>query len=231
VSSARRAIVVADGAVPERAALDAAWPGWADRVTMVVAADGGARSAQRLGLRLDRWVGDGDSLAEGELARLAAAGVPLERHDATKDESDAELAVLAAVRLGASDVTVLGALGGARIDHALANIALLAHPALAGIACRLLDAGARVVLLSAPQPDGRPATLALPGRIGDLVSLLPIGATARGVTTRGLRFVLVDDDLPAGPARGLSNVRVEDPAAVTMRDGRLLVVETPATLA
>ena len=226
----RRALVVADGAVPERAALDAAWPGWDAAIDLVVAADGGARGARRLGLRVDRWVGDGDSLDAAELDRLEAAGVPIERAATDKDESDAELAVLAALRLGADDLTILGALGGPRVDHALANVALLAHPALVGRAVRLLDAGARIALAVAPGADGGPVTVELPGRIGDLVSLLPFGGDVLGITTRGLRYPLRGEDLRAGPARGLSNVRVAAAAAVELRAGRLLVVESPATL-
>jgi thiamine pyrophosphokinase len=225
-----RAIVVADGAVPERATLDAAWPGWGDGTLLVVAADGGARGAIRLGLTIDRWVGDGDSLTEGELAELEAAGIPIERSPVDKDESDAELAVVAAVRLGATDVTILGALGGERVDHALANIALLAHSALAGKPARLLDAAARLRLIEAPAPEGGPASLSLEGRVGDGVSLLPFGSDVRGVTTAGLRYPLDDEDLLFGAARGLSNVRVSAAARVTARIGRLLVVETPATL-
>jgi hypothetical protein len=36
--------------------------------------------------------------------------------------------------------------------------------------------------------------------------------------------------LPAGPARGLSNVRTAAIARVSIEAGRLLVVETPANL-
>jgi thiamine pyrophosphokinase len=70
----------------------------------------------------------------------------------------------------------------------------------------------------------------LPGRIGDIVSLLPLGAGVTGVTTRGLRYPLSDEPLPAGPARGLSNVRVASDAAVSVTTGLLLVVESPARL-
>jgi thiamine pyrophosphokinase len=63
------------------------------------------------------------------------------------------------------------------------------------------------------------------------VSLLPYGHGVEGVTTEGLAYPLRDEPLPAGPARGLSNVRARDDAAVTVRRGLLLVVETPATLA
>ena len=44
---------------------------------------------------------------------------------------------------GATRVTMLGAFGGPRLDHALANVWLLDHPKLAGIAAALLDAHTR----------------------------------------------------------------------------------------
>src|ERR1700716_2474337 len=70
-------LVVADGDVADRAALDAAWPGWADAVGMGVAADGGAHGARRLGFAIDLLVGDADSIDPTELASLAASGVPI----------------------------------------------------------------------------------------------------------------------------------------------------------
>lgn len=224
----RHALVVADGDVPARAALDAAWPGWDAEVDAVVAADGGFTRAAALGLAPTLLVGDLDSLEPEQVARAQAAGVPVRRARPDKDESDAELALLAALRLGARRVTVLGAFGGARLDHALANLWLLAHPALAGRPCVLLDAGSRVGLVSAPGPGGAPVARALPGPAGGLVSLLPFGGDAEGVTTRGLRYPLRDEPLRAGPARGLSNVREGADAGVILRRGRLLVVESSA---
>jgi thiamine pyrophosphokinase len=218
-------LVVAGGDVPPRTALDAAWPGWLDGVAMVIAADSGWSPARDLGLMPDLLVGDLDSLDPRQAAEAEAAGVPVLRHRSDKDESDTELALLEAVRRGATTVTVLGALGGPRLDHALANIWLLAHPALAGAGVVLLDAAARVSLLSAPDAEGRPSTRELPGAPGALVSLFPLGGDAEGITTRGLRYPLADEPLRTGPARGLSNVRTAGGAAVTLRRGRLLIVE------
>lgn len=221
--SAAHALVLADGSVPPRDALDQAWPGWSDGVDLVVAADGGARHAAAVGRGLDLWVGDGDSIGEAELAALEAAGVPIRRSPVDKDESDAELAALAALDAGATRLTVLGALGGERIDHGLANVWLLGHPRLAGCDVRLLDAAVRIRLVGPGRAD-------LGGRTGDLVSLFPFGGDATGLTTDGLRYPLRGEALPSGPSRGLSNVRIAEDAALTVGSGRILVVETPATL-
>jgi thiamine pyrophosphokinase len=170
-------------------------------------------------------VGDLDSLAPELVASAAAAGAEILRFRPDKDESDAELALLEACSRGADRITVLGAFGGPRLDHALANLWLLAHPRLASVDLVLLDATARAALVTAPGPDGAPVSRPLPGRIGAIVSLLPLGGDAEGVTTRGLRYPLRDEPLRMGPARGLSNVRDAEDAAVTVRAGRLLVVE------
>ena len=225
-----KAIVLADGDAPARAALDAAWPDWADGAGIVIAADGGARHAGGLELTVDAWVGDGDSIAPDALDALAAKGATIHRTAAAKDESDTELAVLEALSHDPAEVVIIGALGGIRFDHALANVGLLAMPQLAGRAVALLDERTRIRLLTAPGSGGAPVRIALSGRVDDLVSLLPYGEGVVGVTTEGLAYPLADEPLPPGPARGLSNVRVTPAAAVTVRSGRLLVIETPATL-
>ena len=224
------ALILADGEAPTRAELDLAWPGWNANVGLVIAADGGARHAARLGVTIDAWVGDGDSLDADGMAALVAAGVPMDRASPDKDESDTQLAVRAALARGATGLVIVGALGGTRIDHAIANIGLLAMTELAGRPAALIDAHSRITLVRAPDPEGAPVRRPLPGRTGDLVSLLPMGPGVIGVTTGGLAYALDDEPLPEGPARGLSNVRTASEAAVTVRAGLLLVVESPVRL-
>jgi thiamine pyrophosphokinase len=224
-SPAGHALVVAGGSIPSRAVLDAAWPGWADDARLVIAADSGWLLASSLGLQPDVLVGDLDSLDRTALQQAEAAGTPVLRFRPDKDESDTELALLEAVRRGVRRVTVLGALGGPRLDHALANVWLLAHPALAGIDAVLLDERTRVSLLAAPGPLGQPVARTLSGRPGAVVSLLPLGGDAWGITTDGLAYALRGEPLRTGPARGISNVRTGTEARVTLERGRLLILE------
>ena len=221
-----RALIVADGDVPTRAALDAAWPSWDADVAFVIAADGGWDKATALDLRPELLVGDWDSLPEERFAEVAAQGVRIERSPAAKDESDAELALLAALRRGATEMTILGALGGRRFDHAIANVGLLGLAEEQEARVELLDGTTRVRLLRAPSSGRSPVRLQLDGAPGDLVSLLPLGRPAEGVTTEGLLYPLLDETLQPGPARGLSNVRIAVEAGVSLRAGQLLIVET-----
>lgn len=190
-----------------------------DGADLVVAADGGAESLDRLGRQPDLLVGDLDSTEPALVERLAGAGVRVDRHPADKESSDTELALRAAIEAGADEIVLLGAIGGDRLDHELANLLLLADPALAGHDVRLAHAGNSVRVLRSRE------SCVLDGRIGDLVTLLPIAGEATGVTTDGLRWPLDVATLQMGRSRGLSNEIVATPASVRLESGLLLVVE------
>ncbi|MDQ3871261.1 MAG: thiamine diphosphokinase [Chloroflexota bacterium] len=216
----RKAIIVGNGRVP---VADALPPGTLEGAGFVIAADGGALQAIRIGLRPDVAVGDGDSLAPGDLALLAEMGIPFRHVPAEKDESDLELAVRLALASGAAEVVILAALEGPRIEHSLASLSLLALPELAGRPASLVDERSTIRLLTAEAANGR---LTLSGETGDYVSLLPWGGDVEGVTTEALRYPLIDEPLTVGPSRGLSNELTTAKATVRLRRGRLLVVHT-----
>lgn len=193
---------------------------WLDAADLVIAADGGSTWLDALGRRPDRLVGDLDSTDAALVARLEANGVPIERHPADKEATDTELALRAAIDDGATKVVILGALGGPRLDHELANLLLLADPRLDAVDARIVRGAttARVIR------DG--GSLALVGGAGALVSLLPIGGDAVGVTTSGLRWPLSASILRFGASRGISNEITTPPASVSLEQGRLVVIVT-----
>jgi thiamine pyrophosphokinase len=201
-----------DGAMVERALADSGSD------ALVVAADGGARVAQHYGVRVNTVIGDMDSLSAEEVDALQAQGATVLRHPAEKNETDLELALMHAVERGARWLRVVGATGG-RLDQSISNIYLLALPLLAHCDIKLV-AGKQAVWLA------RAGTTDISGAAGDTISLIPLNGTARGVRTEGLYYPLHDEDLYFGPARGVSNVMNGEQAAVTLREGVLLVVHT-----
>jgi thiamine pyrophosphokinase len=209
-----RVVIVASG---EPDAADAVW---LERADLVIAADGGAGWVDRMGRRPDLLVGDLDSADPDLVARLATAGTSIERHPTDKEASDTELAIEAARSRGASEIVLLGALGGDRLDHELANLLLMADPSPADPPLRIVRGGTSVRVVG----DG--GRLELDGGDGDTVSLLPMGSDAIGVTTTGLRWPLSGARLRAGRSRGLSNEVVAAPASVSIERGALLVVQT-----
>ncbi|MDQ3881445.1 MAG: thiamine diphosphokinase [Chloroflexota bacterium] len=186
---------------------------------LLVAADGGTSSLERLGCRPALIVGDLDSSDAGVVDRAAAHGTRMVVASRDKDETDMELALEAALDAGAQGVVLLGALGGLRLDHALANLLLLGDAALTGRNVRVAHGRTRVRAVRA----GEPAVL--DAQVGDVVSLLPIGGDAEGVVTHGLRYPLRREPLRFGRARGISNVVASAPASIELEAGTLLVFE------
>jgi thiamine pyrophosphokinase len=132
---------------------------------------------------------------------------------------------------------ICAALGG-RVDPLLANVLLLARPELEDVRAVIADGPVTVRMM---RGDGeterqrdtetgrrgeRRHRLELEGAKGDLLSLLPVGGDAVGVTTRGLVYPLRDETLYMGQARGVSNVFESATAQVWLRAGLLLVVHT-----
>src|SRR5205085_6601204 len=93
---------------------------------MIIAADSGAATALRYGCTPAIVVGDFDSLDKQLVEQLRAGGSRTVSAAVEKDETDTELAVQLAIEQGATEITLLGALGGARFDHTMANVLLLA---------------------------------------------------------------------------------------------------------
>jgi len=190
---------------------------------LVIAADAGARWLRSHERRPDLLVGDLDSVDADLVDELAAAGVRVERHPSDKDASDVELALERAVADGADRVVLVGALGGPRLDHELANLLLLADP----IWDRELEE-LRIVRGDTLVRAARPARpVRLEADAGSLVTLVPVGSDAEGVRTTGLRYALDGDRLRLGRSRGLSNVVERSPATVALTEGALLVIESP----
>lgn len=183
---------------------------------LVIAADGGANALIEAGFRPAIVIGDLDSLGAMRLALLAADGVEVRRFPREKDETDLELALLHAVAIGATRIDILGALGG-RWDHTFANVAMLAMPELQGRQVRLIDERQRLFLV-------RDQAL-LEGQRGDTLSLLPLTPTVCGITTRGLFYALDDATLHFERARGVSNILIDPPGFISLREGLLLVVQ------
>jgi len=194
---------------------------WVAGGGLIIGADGGAAQALAWGLVPDLVIGDLDSLSKADQARLEQLGCRFLVHPRSKDETDLELALTEAVAEGAREITILGALGG-RLDHTLANLLLLTLPALEGVATRLVAGDLEVRLVRGGE------SVCLHGQPRDLVSLLPLGGEARGVTTAGLTWPLQAETLHFGYTRGISNEMTAAEACIGVAQGILLLVHAPA---
>jgi thiamine pyrophosphokinase len=185
---------------------------------VVVAVDRGYKSAVAVGCRVDRIVGDLDSLSPTAAARAEELGVEIVRFDTDKDESDLELALASVARIDDVNTVHVFGIAGGRPDHAAVSVAVLANPALAGLILVAHLGGTRLHIVH--------GTLELHEPPSTIVSLLAHGCVAEGVTTTGLRWPLSDATLRPDHAWGLSNEVIADPAGVRVAAGTVLVYVT-----
>ncbi|MDQ7028235.1 MAG: thiamine diphosphokinase [Anaerolineae bacterium] len=185
---------------------------------LIIAADGGARLASKLGFSPHIVIGDMDSLSSDELHQLEQDGAKLCRYPPEKDETDLELALIVAAEKGATWIRVLGATGG-RFDQTLANVYLLALPQLDNIDIALVAKKQIIRLFRAGQHT-------IHGAVGDTISLIPVSGDVFGITTHNLQYPLRDETLHFGPARGISNVMQAETAQISVGDGWVLCVHT-----
>ena len=195
-----RAIVIANGDPPSAALLGELREGAA----LVVAADGGARSALALGLTPDIVTGDLDSIGDA---------IPADRIRPNPDPNatDLEKAVALCLDEGCDAVDIIGG-GGGRADHALANLSVLVRFGRRA-RVRMVDERFAIELV-----DGEAE---VDGSEGTVVSLVGIGR-CEGVTTSGLRWELEDATLDFS-AYGVHNEIATSPARVSVRSGDLLL--------
>ena len=187
---------------------------------LIIAADSGAATALRFGCTPSILVGDFDSLDAYTLQQLDERGIEIQRVPVEKDETDTELAIQVALERGATSITLLGALGGTRFDHSVANMLLLL--AVEKVPLWIVDGPAVCWLLRGP------GSVPIVGHKGDLLSLLPITGDATGVRTSNLYYSLRDETLPLGKTRGTSNLLTQDTAEVSLKKGILLLIHTNA---
>lgn len=205
------ALIVAAGEslIPDR---------WIDEADFVIAVDGGLANTQAQSVEADLVVGDMDSVDEEQLEQAKCAGAKIERHPVAKDESDLELALMAAVERGATRARIVVRDGG-RLDHALANLTVLASPRWVDLEISALVGSSQVW----PVHDKR----TLPLQPGDHLSLHAIGGSAIGITSQGVHYALKGESLDPFVARAIANVVETAGPTIQLESGVLLAISSP----
>lgn len=175
--------------------------------SFLIAADGGLNYCNQMGIIPDLIIGDMDSVSEELISKYPEVLKKIYPKD--KDKTDVEIAILAAIDLGALKVVLFGALEK-RIDHSLYNLHLLArNPSLISI-----ESEYETAFVIRQSQD-------ISSFNGQTISLIPIGKPVLGVTTKGLKWELQDANLDTS-FMSLSNVCLNDFFTVELRQGELL---------
>ena len=167
----------------------------------IIACDAGYRNCAPLGCKPNIILGDFDT-----------APCPVQQNDDiivlphVKDDTDTEYAAKLASEKGFTEVLLLGALGGRRIEHTLSNLATGLGLEERGVRATLQDERSRITFVRSGETRAYP----------------------EGVCEHGSYYELTDDVLVAGYPLGVSNEYAEGSDCITIstRKGALVVVET-----
>lgn len=179
----------------------------------IIACDAGYKNAEYLGVVPDLILGDFDSAprpnAEGSIV------LPTE-----KDDTDTHYAARIAVEKGFDQVLMLGALGGLRIEHTLANLSTGLWLAKQGVSVQLADENSRISYVL----PGYPAELE--HRENEYFSIFPMEGTAEGVSIIGAKYPLENATLTADYPIGVSNETQPGQNEISVENGALILIRT-----
>lgn len=108
---------------------------------LVIAADGGRESLDKIGVTPDICIGDFDSLG------YTPEGCETHTLPVEKDVTDSFAAADLAIARGCDEIELYGALGGRRFSHSLANLQLLVYLKKKGVKATLFDGNCTVRVL------------------------------------------------------------------------------------
>ena len=185
---------------------------------MVIGVDGAADLLSGQSIIPNVLIGDMDSAASESVKALMEAETRLIRLPVQKNETDTEAAVNFALESGMNDIVMLGALG-LRLDHALGNLAMLIKADRAGARCRIIDELHEITAATGEHT--------LYGAPGQTVSIMPASGDIT-VTATNLMYPLDNLRLRCDAARGISNVILKSPAALSIQGGYALIIKISA---
>lgn len=182
---------------------------------LFIGVDGAADFLIQYDMAPDVLIGDFDTADPASVSALEQRGAKVLRLEPEKNETDTEAAIEYALKAGADDITILGALGG-RVDHTLSNIMMLVRADRKGAACRITDEQCEMFVSD--------KTFILSGRPGQVISILPLTGEVC-VNAQGLKYPLQNLVLNWGSSRGISNVMQKGAASISIAGGYALIVK------
>lgn len=177
----------------------------------IIAADAGYRHAEALGVLPHLLIGDFDSLSS------LPHEIEAVRYPCDKDFTDTELAIKTAIQRGCDSFTVIGAIGGERFEHTVANLQLAAGISKQGYHITLTDGVTVIKAITNTR-------LVFSSSNQGYISVFSFNSDAKGVTLKGFKYELSDVTLPCTGTLGVSNEFTGKDAEISVKNGTLLVI-------
>ena len=176
---------------------------------LILAADGGLRHTEALGLTPHRILGDFDSLG---YVPKGGTVFPVE-----KDDTDSMLAVRMGLEQGCGRFLLYGGLDGPRLDHTVANFQTLAWLASHGAQGYLVG----LTYLAAVLPPGY---VRFGSGAEGIFSMFCLGQPVAGLSIRGLQYPLENHTLTSDFPLCVSNHFLGQPSEISWEAGQPLLL-------
>lgn len=177
---------------------------------LIIAADGGYDTLDRLGITPHLLLGDMDSI-EGSSSDVEKIIFPVR-----KDETDSFLAYREGVKRGYTNFVLLGGVGG-RDDHTFANYSLLIYAKQRGHSITVIGERCKIFAIKNEK-------MLLHGTAGAHFSAFAFGGPAAGVTIFGLEYEAEGITLTPDYPLAVSNRFLDRDGYIEVKDGTLIVM-------
>ncbi|WP_312831470.1 thiamine diphosphokinase [Sedimentibacter saalensis] len=185
-------------------------------IDYVICADGGLEKAEKLQVVPDLILGDFDSV-HGDVLEKYKKSSEIMKYPAEKDFTDMELSIEIAVKKGFRDIVLVGATGGPRLDHSLANMMLLEKYYKFGINIIIIDNNNKIQIIS----DN--CNMLLENKRETFVSLIPLTEEINGLTLDGFKYPLDRVVVKRGSTLCVSNEIISDKGRIILERGTALL--------
>ena len=181
-----------------------------ERFDVIVAADGGFDLAIDLGVRVDKVVGDMDSVLSIDIMNTYDHQNVI-RYSEEKDDTDTEIGLKTLREMGCEYICIYGG-GGGRLDHLVGLLALFDRELFPD----LWITNSHMVVSIVDSVE-------IVGKMGYVVSFFPVGKKSCTMTSSGLKWDLNGLIWEKGDC-GISNVISEQIMQVRVATGRLVMI-------
>lgn len=182
-----------------------------NKFDIVIAVDKGLETVDKLQIEPNYIIGDFDSVNEKILNKYKNTNIPITYLKPEKDFTDTHMGLKKSIEIGSNDVTIIGAIG-TRLDHVLANIHILKEALNNNIQAKLVNENNQIMLIEGKNVINK-------NNDYKYLSIIPLTTEIKGVTLKGLKYLLENANLNIGESIGVSNEQINNTATIEINEG------------
>lgn len=181
-----------------------------------IAVDKGLEILSKTNIIPDYIIGDFDSVNKKILSKYENKDIKIIYLKPEKDFTDTHMALKQAIKLGAKNITIVGATG-TRIDHTLGNIHILKEALENNVYAELIDPNNKIILIN--QKTELTQNLRY-----KYISIIPLTTEVIGITLEGFKYGLEKATLKIGESIGISNEAIKRKLNIEIKQGIAILI-------